>query len=308
MAKNRQREGRDGRRARGQKRDEARSEGRARRAAPNPAAAGGLRERDLPLAIVGVCGAVLTAMLLWRANSAAGLPYCGAGSGCDVVQTSAWSRFFGVPLAAWGLASYAVLVALALGVVRGARRWRYTALAASAGFGVSVYLTLVSATLIGALCTWCLVSLALFTLAFALSWRGRPSGPTARPHVSGLVAALLLAVAMHADALGWLSGQGAADPRLRAIAEHLAASGARFYGASWCSHCQQQKALFGAAAEALPYVECSPHGRGAPRATACEMADIRNYPTWIVDGRRIERVLDPDALARLTAWDAAAAR
>ncbi len=308
MAKNRQREGRDGRRARGQKRDEARSEGRARRAAPNPAAAGGLRERDLPLAIVGVCGAVLTAMLLWRANSAAGLPYCGAGSGCDVVQTSAWSRFFGVPLAAWGLASYAVLVALALGVVRGARRWRYTALAASAGFGVSVYLTLVSATLIGALCTWCLVSLALFTLAFALSWRGRPSGPTARPHVSGLVAALLLAVAMHADALGWLSGQGAADPRLRAIAEHLAASGARFYGASWCSHCQQQKALFGAAADALPYVECSPHGRGAPRATACEMADIRNYPTWIVDGRRIERVLEPDALARLTAWDAAAAR
>jgi len=280
----------------------------ARRAATHSASPGTTRARDLPLAIVGACGVVLTAMLLWRANSAAGLPYCGAGSGCDVVQTSAWSHFFGVPLAAWGLASYAVLVALALGAVSGARRWRYTALAASAGFGVSVYLTLVSATLIGAFCTWCLVSLGLFALAFALSWRGRPSAPEARPHVTGLVAAALLAVAMHADALGWLSGPGAADPRLRAIAEHLAASGARFYGASWCPHCQQQKELFGSAADALPYVECSPHGRGSPRATACEMADIRNYPTWIVDGRRIERVLEPDALARLTAWNAAASR
>ena len=104
-------------------------------------------------------------------------------------------------------------MALALGAVSGARRWRYTALAASAGFGVSVYLTLVSATLIGAFCTWCLVSLGLFALAFALSWRGRPSAPEARPHVTGLVAAALLAVAMHADALGWLSGPGAADPR-----------------------------------------------------------------------------------------------
>ena len=33
--------------------------------------------------------------------------------------------------------------------------------------------------------------------------------------------------------------------------------GAVFYGAFWCSHCQDQKKLFGSSAKLLPYVECS---------------------------------------------------
>jgi hypothetical protein len=40
-----------------------------------------------------------------------------------------------------------------------------------------------------------------------------------------------------------------------ALAQHLLASGAKFYGAYWCSHCQKQKSLFGATAAAnLPNV------------------------------------------------------
>ncbi|MEQ8230750.1 MAG: vitamin K epoxide reductase family protein [Gammaproteobacteria bacterium] len=265
------------------------------------------RTRDLPLAILAACGVVLTALLLWRAGSAAGLPYCNAGSGCDVVQSSAWSRFLGLPLAAWGMMSYVVLGGLALWVTDSARRARWSALAASAGFGISVYLTVVSATLIEALCAYCLLSLALFTLAFVWSIARRPAGAGMRMHAAGLLAAVAVATAMHADARGWFV-RGEGDPYLRALAEHLAASGAAFYGASWCPHCQDQKAVFGAAAEALPYVECSPNGPRAPRATACEMADIRNYPTWIIGGRRIERVMPPETLAGLTGFDAAAAR
>ncbi len=34
-------------------------------------------------------------------------------------------------------------------------------------------------------------------------------------------------------------------------------SGAKFYGAFWCSHCQEQKAMFGKSSKLLPYVECS---------------------------------------------------
>lgn len=45
------------------------------------------------------------------------------------------------------------------------------------------------------------------------------------------------------------------------LAQRLKAAGAQFYGAFWCSHCLEQKQIFGKAASAeLPYVECYPKG------------------------------------------------
>jgi uncharacterized membrane protein/glutaredoxin len=261
--------------------------------------------RDVPLAVVAACGVVVTAVLLWGASRAAGLPYCGAGSGCDVVQGSAWARFLGVPLALWGLLLYATIAVVALGVRSAARRQAWALFLCAAGVLTSVYLTAVSVLVIGATCAYCLVSLALMTLALGLAWRGRTIGATARPLGAGVTAAAILGLAMHADALGLLDATRAADPTLVALAEHLGARGAVFYGASWCPHCQQQKDLFGAAASRLPYIECSPNGPRAARATACETAGIRNYPTWVIDGRHIERVMTPAMLARLSAFAAA---
>ena len=80
---------------------------------------------------------------------------------------------------------------------------------------------------------------------------------------------------------------GPEDPTTRALAEHLTETGAVFYGASWCPHCQEQKRLFGASASRLPYVECSPGGRTAPPSAACRRAGVQTYPTWVIDGRAI---------------------
>ncbi|MEX2481111.1 MAG: vitamin K epoxide reductase family protein [Gammaproteobacteria bacterium] len=259
--------------------------------------------RDWPQATIAVAGMVLTAVLMWAAQSRSALPYCAAGSGCDVVQGSAWSRFLGLPLALWGFVLYGLLAGLALSSGAKLRRWRATALLSSAGFGISVYLTAVSLTFIGAWCGYCLLSLGLLGGAVGLAvWR-RPAGAAPRPFLAGAAAAVVLALAMHANAQGWLDGTGPADPQLVALAEHLSERGARFYGARWCPSCQEQKVLFGSAAPGLPYVECSPHGPRAPRATDCEMADIRNYPTWILDGRRLEGVFPPPQLARMTGFD-----
>ncbi|OHA20324.1 MAG: hypothetical protein A2836_03035 [Candidatus Taylorbacteria bacterium RIFCSPHIGHO2_01_FULL_45_63] len=55
--------------------------------------------------------------------------------------------------------------------------------------------------------------------------------------------------------------------------------GAIFYGAFWCQHCQNQKALFGKSAKLLPYVECSlPSGQG--QTQICTDQKITGYPTW----------------------------
>jgi len=64
------------------------------------------------------------------------------------------------------------------------------------------------------------------------------------------------------------------------FAQCLKDSGAIFYGAFWCSHCQSQKKMFGSAAQYLPYVECStPDSKG--QLQICKDAEVVGYPTWV---------------------------
>ncbi len=63
------------------------------------------------------------------------------------------------------------------------------------------------------------------------------------------------------------------------FAQCIKDSGAVFYGAFWCSHCQQQKAMFGSSVHLLPYVECStPDGQG--QLQVCKDKGVIEYPTW----------------------------
>ena len=270
-------------------------------AEPLPAEA----RRDPLFAALAAVGVVLTLVLLWSTSSSNDLPYCSHGSGCDLVQASNWSRFLGLPLALWGFGLYALMLVLALGMPRLARRRFWLGLAATSGAVTSVYLTAISVLVIEALCTYCLISLALLLVMSVLAVLGRVTEQAWRPQVVGTLVALIVAGLMHADANGVLRAGGVVDPDLRRLAEHLEARGDVFYGASWCPHCQQQKDMFGAAAEFLPYVECAPHGPRGPRATACQIAEIRNYPTWMIDGRKVERLMPPELLAKLTGfeWD-----
>ena len=80
----------------------------------------------------------------------------------------------------------------------------------------------------------------------------------------------------------------------------LEQSGVTFYGAYWCPHCNDQKALFGKSASKLPYIECSlPGGQG--QNTACNQAGITAYPTWdFAEGDRVEGVLSLEELSTRT--------
>lgn len=71
------------------------------------------------------------------------------------------------------------------------------------------------------------------------------------------------------------------------FAQCLSDSGAKFYGAFWCPHCQATKALFGRSAKLLPYVECStPDGKN--QLPICKDAGVEGYPTWVFsDGSRL---------------------
>src|SRR3989338_707535 len=68
--------------------------------------------------------------------------------------------------------------------------------------------------------------------------------------------------------------------KLDGFAQCLKEKGALFYGAFWCSHCQNQKALFGGSKKYLPYIECStPDAKG--QLPICAANKIASFPTWV---------------------------
>jgi thiol-disulfide isomerase/thioredoxin len=95
---------------------------------------------------------------------------------------------------------------------------------------------------------------------------------------------------------------GPNTPPLTALAVPGRAPGARFYGAYWCPTCQKQKDLFEASVDRLPYVECTPDGRNGVRNFDCVANDIKDYPTWIIEGRRHIGLLSVDGLAALSGF------
>ncbi len=98
-----------------------------------------------------------------------------------------------------------------------------------------------------------------------------------------------------ADEPGISSVPGGMD----AFAECLSEAGAKFYGASWCSHCKNQKLAFGDSFEFVNYIECALPGGG--QAEECGNADITAYPTWrFSDGSKRLGELSFEELSRKT--------
>jgi thiol-disulfide isomerase/thioredoxin len=98
-----------------------------------------------------------------------------------------------------------------------------------------------------------------------------------------------------------LQKNAATTADLAPFVQCLKDKGALFYGAFWCPHCQNQKKLFGSAADALPYIECSnPDGKSLTQI--CIDKKIEGFPTWIfADGTRESGELSLEHLAEKTA-------
>ena len=259
-----------------------------------------------PILGLSLIGLGLTAYLSWAESSGRGLQGCGIDSGCDAVLSSKWATLLGAPTAFWGLLAYATLAGLAFGS-RAGWRWVATWTVSFVGVLYSIYLTTVSITLLGATCPYCLTSLALMTALFGVATMQKPAempGFTWRRLLLRTAPAAVIAIGLlHLNYVGILGRPPAVeDPYARALALHLTERGAKMYGASWCPHCIEQKEMFGASARRVPYVECSTGGQGSRQAGACQAAAIRQYPTWIIGGRRFEEVLSLPRLAELTGF------
>ena len=127
------------------------------------------------LALVGLF--VATYLTLFKLGVIGQLA-CAVGS-CETVQLSRWATFLNLPVAAWGIGYYVVV--LALSVAGTMERWEESpslavgmVLLTAWGALFSLWLTALELFVIHAICQWCVISallaVSLFVVAL-LDWR-----------------------------------------------------------------------------------------------------------------------------------------
>lgn len=115
--------------------------------------------------------------------------------------------------------------------------------------------------------------------------------------LGGIMIVLIVGVAF---AYQSMRGPSASPGTYDALAQCITDSGAKFYGAFWCPHCQEQKRAFGSSANFLPYVECSTPD-GQRQLEVCTTAEVKSYPTWVfANGQRTTGNIKLESLANLT--------
>jgi len=129
---------------------------------------GGSRVLFLIVAILSLAGAIVSGVSLQRHYANSATTFCDFNQqfNCDIVNRSEWSTVAGIPVAAIGVAGYAVLFLFAT-------LWRSRAetparllIAAVIGFAFALYLTYIEAY---QLMTWCILCLTSQALIFLIS-------------------------------------------------------------------------------------------------------------------------------------------
>jgi uncharacterized membrane protein len=125
------------------------------------------------VATLALAGIFVSLYLLLYKLGIIGELSCSVGS-CETVNTSKWATFLGMPVAAWGLAWYIAMFALA--VVSTTERFADSAAVslvllgeATTGLLFSAYLTYLELFRIHAICQWCVISAIIVAIIFGFT-------------------------------------------------------------------------------------------------------------------------------------------
>jgi uncharacterized membrane protein/glutaredoxin len=275
-----------------------RSSVRVRRRQPVPLAL------DIVMLVAAIVG-LFVATYLTFVDMTGGSTLCLAGSDCDIVRDSSFGSLLGVPVAALGVLYFVVVVAAV--AIPALRQRALLHVLGGVGLGAAVIFVGLQAIILQAWCPYCLVADAAALAIGVRSLQIGAAGRLGRVVVGATLAVAVLIAGYAVDAppassaTTAASADGMSQDQLVALADHLRDSGATFYGAYWCPHCQAQKAMFGAAASHLPYVECDPSGTNA-QPDACQAAGVKAYPTWVINGQTHEGEVQPAELAQLSGF------
>lgn len=291
------------------------------------------------ISVLSTAGLIETGYLTFTKLSGGDVA-CPLSGGCASVLTSSFSDLWGiVPLSALGMLAYGAVSVLsmskilkpdyklknAISVTDDSTRTAVLAGGLLLGTTSAYLMYVLYRYFPGEICPWCIgsagISFSIAALAVA-GLRPREREEAIAPGC-GLIAATFIFLSSglgNPDAslarstiteLPYRQPEIAEESPNEAIdlARELKNAGAKMYGAFWCSHCYEQKQMFGREAmKDFPYVECFPEGwkQGIEMASECQAVDgLKGFPTWVIDGNKLEGVQSFETLKdRLQTSDA----
>ncbi|XP_009611851.1 thiol-disulfide oxidoreductase LTO1 [Nicotiana tomentosiformis] len=262
-------------------------------------------------------------------NSEAFCPV-GDGSSCSNILNSSYSAVFGVPLPLIGVIAYGVVAVLGiqlgqkrmpLGIGEANGRLLLLGTSTSMAAASAYFLYILSTQFSGEFCLYCLASALLSFGLFISSIKGLGSQEVQKEVGLQLLIVLLVVSTLNNSysasqptttssamtELEYFTTEitSPSTPFAVSLAKHLRSIGAKMYGAFWCSHCQEQKEMFGReASKLLDYVECFPDGvkKGIYMANACQEAKLEGFPTWVINGEVLSGEKKLSELAELSGF------
>ena len=137
----------------------------------------GIRRWLVALMLLSLIGAIDSGYLLWKhrrstllTTGSGGSSFCQAG-GCDLVSQGEYAEVRGIPVAGFGLGGYLALLMLSVIAAALGGRGLVGVIFAISGIGVlvSAFLMYLQVAVIGAICSWCVLSAFTMASIFILS-------------------------------------------------------------------------------------------------------------------------------------------
>ncbi len=283
------------------------------------------RKSRFIIAAIASVGMVITAYL--TVTKFAGSTAVCPTEGCDKVLESPYAVVFGLPLALFGFLAYSSMVGAAISpwlvnaeTSKAFRAnlenwtWLFMFAGGTSMMIFSAYLMYISNVVIQAVCLYCISSAFCALALFVLTVIGRDWDDIGQLFFIGIIVGLVTIIgtlAIYAPinnpqakptASGYVITRSS-NPDNIELAKHLTSIGAKMYGAFWCTHCNDQKQMFGReAVEKLTYIECDPQGKN-PQVAVCQAAGITGYPTWEINGKMYSGTRSLTELAQLSGYN-----
>lgn len=257
--------------------------------------------------------------------------FCPVGGGtCSNILNSDYAVVFGVPLPLIGMAAYSFVAALSLqlatkknlpfGVNRSNAQLVLLGSTTSMATASAYFLYILTTAFPESSCSYCLLSVLLSFSLFILTLKDIGLQEKYKQLGLQLFIASLVILTLNTSYSSANSTSSMAkielpyfateittpsSPFALSLARYLHSIGAKMYGAFWCSHCLEQKEMFGReAAKQLDYVECFPDGyrTGTKMIDACLDAKIEGFPTWIINGQVLSGEVELSELAQASGY------
>ncbi|XP_062010779.1 thiol-disulfide oxidoreductase LTO1 [Rosa rugosa] len=262
-------------------------------------------------------------------NSDAFCPTGGGGS-CGDILNSEYAVVFGVPLPLFGMLAYGLVATLGVqlltakslpfGIGKSDASLVLLGTTTSMAAASACFLYILSTQFSGTSCSYCLLSAVLSFSLFFITLKDFGFEKVQKEAGLLVCIAVLVAVTLNRSYSAPVSSSPSdvdlpyftteittpSSPFAISLAKHLNAIGAKMYGAFWCSHCVEQKQMFGhEAAKELNYVECFPGGfrKGTIMAKACIDAKLEGFPTWVINGQVLSGEKDLLELAEASGFE-----